>query len=90
MLSYQITGFQICVPLSEKQWNRLMVLEQEVEEPGSYEFIKALEAVGASRVDWSGHYGRNLFFNAEADFDTSEYGRSVVERVVNKIEELLV
>ncbi len=95
MLSYNITGFKICVLLSQSQWERLMALHAD-DGPltvNGYQFIKNLEAVGAEEVTWArlpgDHPGRYLFFNARADFDTDEYGRSVVERVVTKIEELL-
>ena len=82
MLSYRITRFSICVPLTNKQWEKL-----EQQDPLS--FMNRLEKVGARYIDWGGHYGRNFFFTADADFDTCEFGRTVVERVVKKIEELL-
>ncbi|RKZ86264.1 MAG: hypothetical protein DRQ39_05995 [Gammaproteobacteria bacterium] len=90
MLGYSVTGFKICVPLTDGQWSRLMTMEKEVEEFGGYDFIVELEKMGASDVDWSGHYGQNIYFTAEADFATNEWGRGIVEVVINKIKELLV
>lgn len=86
MVSYHITRFSICVPLTDKQWAKLDAIE--CGQP-TLDFIDKLEAVGAGDVEWSGHYGKNLWFAADADFDTCEFGRTVVERVVKKIEELL-
>ncbi len=88
MLSYQITQFRICVPLTDQQWDKLESLDGVWLEKG-VEFMVELEKAGASEVDWSGHFGRNIFFTADADFDACEFGRTHVEAVVKKIEELL-
>ena len=85
MLSYSITQISICVPLTEEQWDKLEDLDD------TWKFIEELQKVGAQDVDWNGHFGRNIFFTADADHD---YGRTMlpienVEVVVNKIEEWL-
>jgi hypothetical protein len=91
-LSYQITRFQIVIPLTEKQWNKLEKLSKDwihgrVKNP--IDIHKTLEAVGAQDVDWSGHYGQNIFFECDADWTESECGQSIVKTVVAKIEKLL-
>jgi hypothetical protein len=91
MLGYQITRFSICVPLTDEQWNRLDNWGHDAPNPydEQLKLIKMLEDVGAYDVDWNGHFGQNIFFTADADFETCEYGRTHVEAVVKKIEELL-
>lgn len=91
MLSYQITRFHICVPLTDEQWDKLSRWGEDTPNPYDEELklIKELEEVGAYDVDWNGHFGQSIFFSADADFDTCEFGRTHVEAVVRKIEELL-
>lgn len=92
-LGYQVTGFHICVPLTQKQWNKLRELEDDwthgrVDYP--LDIHKTLEALGAEKVDWSGHYGMNIFFQCDADWEKDpEHGQFDAMAVSTKLEELL-
>lgn len=90
-LGYQVTGFHICVPLTQKQWDELCRLEKEWDECRSeFDIHKTLEALGAEKVDWSGHYGMNIFFQCTADWEKDpEHGQFDAMAVSTKLEELL-
>ena len=82
MISYKIQGFEICVPLNDKQWRKLHLYHE-------VRFKQQLEGCGASGVSWSEIAGKCITFWAPADFDKCEYGRSFVNKIVEEIEELL-
>ena len=60
-MKYEITQYSICVPLSEYHWNKLSARENK----NGVEIIKRLESVGAYRIDWCGHFGRNIYFSVD-------------------------
>jgi hypothetical protein len=83
-LNYEITRFDVCVPLTEEQWEALDRLSVT-------KVINALEKAGAfyNTVDWNGHFGRNLFFSADADYEKSGDGRANIYSVIRRLGELL-
>ncbi len=92
-MDIKLLDFTKPVPLSEKQWDRLCELEKDwelgrVDHP--LDIHKTLEALGAEKVDWSGHYGMNIFFQCDADFEKDpEFGQAYALAVSTKLEELL-
>lgn len=94
MLSYNITRFQIAVPVNDAQWATMMKWDawdcDDEDFPTSLEIIKELEAEGASKIEWNGHFGQFFYFTCDADFETDpEWGRTNVNRIITKFESLL-
>ena len=86
MMSYSITRFEIAVPVSDEQWAVMMKWDKEAK---SYDIICDLEKHGASKIEWNGHFGQFFYFTADADFETDEMGRTNVNAVITRFEELL-
>ncbi len=56
----EIVTLNYQVSLSNKQFD---ILDGE----DGYEILQVLEKTGAFRIDWSGHYGSNIFFSCKAE-----------------------
>jgi hypothetical protein len=66
-MKYNVTQYSICVPLTNKQWEKLMKKENDYWHNGKPDLITPpLKKVGADRIDFNGHFGRNIFFNVES------------------------
>lgn len=64
---YQITQYAICIPLTNKQWNRLIKLESDHYHKGKEDLVtKALKPFDVDEIDYNGHFGRNFFFKVES------------------------
>ena len=60
-MKYKITRYSICVPLSAHLWKKLQARDEK-----NFPWLnKRLEEAGAMRVDFNGHFGRNLLFDVE-------------------------
>jgi RNA binding exosome subunit len=74
-LKYQVTGYQCYIELSINQFKKLDKIDYlDVVMP-------ALEKLGASDIEYNGHFGAAIFFNTENLEDA--------QKVTDKIEELL-
>jgi hypothetical protein len=83
-IRFEVTGYNFCCPLNEKQWDRLSVIDdsQRQQWPACYDrFIAELKKSGAIDVEFNAHFGRNIGFFAESI--------AQARRVVRKLEKIL-
>lgn len=74
-LQYAVTGYQCCIELSMKQFKKLETIDYlDIVMP-------QLEKLGASNIEYNGHFGAAIFFNTENLEDA--------QKVTDKIEEML-
>ncbi len=77
-----ITQYSICIPLTNKQWEALMRIDNlRHKTNGEYDydiFIATLRTAGANDVEFNGHFGMNIFFNVE-DKDAAEKVRKYLQ-----------
>lgn len=74
-LKYEVTGYNCCVELSIEQFKKLDKMDY-------LDFVMpALEKLGASDIEYNGHFGAAVFFHAENLDDA--------KKVTDKIEEML-
>lgn len=60
MLSPEIVEVKYCIPLTETQWK---ILDNPCI---AYDFIIDMEReTRAEKIDWSGHFGMNIFFSLD-------------------------
>jgi hypothetical protein len=84
----EITAYECCLPLSKRQWNRLVKIGDDLGEryePSGFDrIVKRLEPLGVvdRTIEFNGHFGRNIFFNVEAGYD--------IETVEKEIEAMLL
>ena len=84
----EISAYQCYMPLSKRQWNRLVKIGDdlgEVGEPTGFERIsKRLEPLGVPNrtIEFNGHFGRYIYFNVEAGYN--------IETVEKEIESMLL
>jgi hypothetical protein len=79
-MQYDITRYEIVVPLSEKQWIKLNKIHYAYVNGKSENVLDSqMETAGADNVDFNGHFGRNIFF----DVETLDVMPRVMETLVN-------
>ena len=69
-MKYEIQSYDLCFPLTRKGWD---TLEQIAKGDGELEddytqgdtFIRNLKDLGASDINWSGHFGLGLFLSVD-------------------------
>lgn len=78
--SYQIGGYNICVELTDEEWKALDSMDYlgEVQTP--------LENAGATKIEYNGHFGRNVFFTVASTTDA----RAVTDRLMGLIQKKLL
>ena len=69
-MKYVIQTYGLCFPLTKKGWAALEQIEKgdgELEDDYTQgnDFIRNLEDLGASKIEWNGHFGRNIFLSVE-------------------------
>ena len=60
-IEFSIEKIYVKVPLSESDWNTMNALG-DVDSDGFEEVSKAIDPHGAFDIDYSGHFGSNLYF----------------------------
>lgn len=59
-----ITSRSYCVPLTPVQWEKLNAINKRGDD--RWEKVSAtLTRLGAERIEYNGHFGRNIFFTLE-------------------------
>ena len=76
-MKYEIQTYGLCFPLTKKQWAILERIEKgdgELEDDYTQgnDFIRNLEDLGASKIEWNGHFGRNIFLSVETMVEASK------------------
>lgn len=68
-MKLEVTSINCRIPLTERQWEKLRVLEDEHDEKTEkYVFFPSLwnfpKCEHITNWEWNGHFGRNIFFTA--------------------------
>lgn len=74
-LKYEVTGYQCCIELSIKQFEKLESIDYlDVVMP-------KLEKLGASDIEYDGHFGSYVYFHVH----TQEEAQKVTEKIQEMI-----
>jgi hypothetical protein len=66
-MKFIVTAFSLQIPLTSKQWDRLSRIgetdytKNARTRPLYSDFTKALAELGAEKIEFNGHFGRNFF-----------------------------
>ena len=74
-MEYEIYRYSFGVPLTHYQWIRLQKLDY-------FQFNDRLERLGATDLEYNGHFGRALYFNAETK-EQADAALIVIAEILN-------
>jgi len=83
-LSYEITGFCVCVPLSQSQLDRMVQINASEQASVSHTLIM----MGATRVGVGARWVPSITFDCPTDQHT-RHGRQYIRDITSKLEEML-
>jgi hypothetical protein len=66
-MRFHVTSKSYCVSLTNEQWRDIYFESSLTGTIASLVFIERLEKAGCSRIDWNGHFGRNLFYTCAVE-----------------------
>ena len=66
-MKFHVTSKSYCVSLTNEQWRDIDFESSLAGTIASLVFIENMEKAGCSRIDWNGHFGRNLFYTCNVE-----------------------
>jgi hypothetical protein len=75
---YEITRYEIAIALDPVQWDVLNLLEWE-------EVERVCKKLGADKVEYSGHFGRNFYFRVGNRQEAREVAKWLIKRIEEEI-----